>query len=796
MPSIVLSDARVQVDFTEIGNINALLSAGTSVISTASTLEMVYPSIPNPYYDPAKAADSYYGSPTLTEYAVLTGHIADSNGQPDLANSTITGLQLGYQQSGQIYRISGFTLPGATLLAYANANDGAGLIQFVLSQGVDTVSLDGTGSIFTGAATESDVQYAGPASSYTITLAFSFPLASVLAPGWSTADQLTGISQMAFADTAIALSSQYVDISNTAAQHLAVSSLAAGNLLSVPLTSGTLTLHVNPMITALPLNYVEMPDGGGGTRIYEVAGTLTGDVLAATAIGSINAIPFGPGTVAGNAQAALDAINAGVIAGMTLVEDFSSGTPLPSIPQGQTGELRMLTGGVAALSTSYDAALIEYNAATLTGGSANGQVVIADSSGLAFNAGTGTGSVFAAGGNNLISSYYSFGSQHIELAGGNNTVVAFSNGNYISAGPGSNEILLQSGYNNTVESTGSDLIDFDGTIPYGSTTISAAANNPVVFLGVGDVVFNGGSGHATIVSQSIEAFAGNATINVAGGSQVWLGLETDVITSTGADTIVGTSIANAGAATVSATTGSDLIFAGSGPLDVNGGTGTTTILGSPSGSATLHGGAGGILALSFGNTTALGGAGTDTIAAFSGVLDATGGSGGALLLGSPWGNNILTAGSGQATIFGGGDGDVLSAGSTVGDFILAGPGAETISGIGTAGSNYFFGNSGPDLFKAGAGPTSIQLGTGSATIVASQAALGLFAMVDGRASQVTVQGFASNLDYLSLQGYPAGEAAAALAGATASGGNETLTLSDGSHITFTASPGPLLANFL
>ena len=74
--------------------------------------------------------------------------------------------------------------------------------------------------------------------------------------------------------------------------------------------------------------------------------------------------------------------------------------------------------------------------------------------------------------------------------------------------------------------------------------------------------------------------------------------------------------------------------------------------------------------------------------------------------------------------------------------------------------------------------------------------LSLTALLQGNATDLVMQHFDPAWDYLALYGFPAGEVAAALAGATTVGGSERLTLSDGTHITFEGFTGLTVANFL
>ena len=193
----------------------------------------------------------------------------------------------------------------------------------------------------------------------------------------------------------------------------------------------------------------------------------------------------------------------------------------------------------------------------------------------------------------------------------------------------------------------------------------------------------------------------------------------------------------------------------------------------------------------------IGSSGADTIAAFgtTSALNAVGGSGNALFLAGSSGHNSIIGGSGTSIIFGGGDGDVLIAGTGAGDTIKGGAGAETISAAGTHGVHKFYSGSGPELIRTGDNNTSVLLGTGAATIVAG-AGIDLYAFTSGNHPDVVIQGFKSGSDFLSLVGFGTGEASTALAHSTTSGGNQILTLTDGTHITFQSFTGAALGNFI
>ncbi len=362
---------------------------------------------------------------------------------------------------------------------------------------------------------------------------------------------------------------------------------------------------------------------------------------------------------------------------------------------------------------------------------------------------------------------------------GNDQILAGIGPDTVVTGTGANRVLLGSG-NAVVISAGQDQIAGGS----GNASITSGSNNPLIFLGPGaNTVTAGVGGNPTVV-----AGRGADTIAANGGSQLWLGAGTALVTSTGADTV----IAGPGAATIAAS-GDALVFGADGPLHFTGGSGAPTVIGG-SGGATIQGGSGPMLALAYGPAAFTAAGGATTVAGFgaSGIT-ITGGSGPGLFVGAPGGHNAITTGTGPATILGGGDGDLLTATSTA--IIVAGPGAETINAGTSSAPTNIFGGSGAAVIRLGSGLSEVLAGPGSATVIAGTGT-DILAFAQGTAGTTIVQGFNPLHDAIGLLGYAPGEPAAALAGARTAGGSETLTLSDGTHITLLGFTGLTVGSFL
>ncbi len=286
-------------------------------------------------------------------------------------------------------------------------------------------------------------------------------------------------------------------------------------------------------------------------------------------------------------------------------------------------------------------------------------------------------------------------------------------------------------------------LDFIATGGSG-TVVAGGGNNRVVIPGTdaGNWSINTGNGDDQIFALG----GGSDTISAGGGSnKLTLGDGKDFIQSSG----------------------NDFIFAGKGQE-------TVTALGNAN--DFIQGNASNLFFVgASGAATIFGGSGSDTY---------FGGSGPDYVQGGTGGKNFLAGGSGAATLIGGGDGDTLTAGIGSGQLLRAGSGNETL--IGGIGSDTFEGGgkgSSTQIFGGMGNDTFISAG-GAATVTAGSASnLFVFTKSNPGGTEV-IQGFISGLDQIGLEGFKGNEVAHALKSQKVVDGNDTITLSDNTKVTF------------
>lgn len=352
------------------------------------------------------------------------------------------------------------------------------------------------------------------------------------------------------------------------------------------------------------------------------------------------------------------------------------------------------------------------------------------------------------------------------------TVAAGTGGVVLDANGGQAVVLAPSYVGAYLQGTGADTVFGGGA---GQTIISGTAGSQLIMNGGknaiaaagNNVIFDNNdtdtiildSGNNTVVENgattAINGSTGQNLYSINAGTSGATG--TVLINSIGQDTI----LLNAGVAAIDASsssaTSTQLVGVFGGRLSFVGGAGSATVLGGTAGGAYVRGGSGTLLAS---GTTA--------------------------------GNNLLVGGTGQSTLFGGGNGDVLVAGLGATQ-LVAGAGNETLTGAFTG-----YATSSNNVFFTGAGTASITTGNGNDTVFAgsgtSTVNIGpgkdVIAIASGRAGgSVTITGFLTTQDRITLQGYGPNAAANAVTNATGNNGlpnqpGATLTLTDGTKITF------------
>lgn len=335
------------------------------------------------------------------------------------------------------------------------------------------------------------------------------------------------------------------------------------------------------------------------------------------------------------------------------------------------------------------------------------------------------------------------------------------------------------------------------TINAGAGQTSVVASGPATTLagGAGRLVFQGGTGSAVVSTGS-----GGGTITTGtSSSQVFLGSSTDVVTTRGQDFVV-------------ASTGTDTVYAGSavvafggtaGSLVVESGSVASTVVGG-GGAATVYGstGAGGVVYAGTGVTEYVGGPGASTFVGSTGTALVYGGAGGGAIYAGSGGGQYFGASASTVIEVGGSSTVTASDGNAVfvvgsgSNLLVAGAGNVTLAGGTSSGSNSYFAGFGADQVAGGSGNDAFVAGTGQATLSGGGGA-NLFSFVAGGAGGADViTDFHRGVDHLSLRGYAAGAAGAALSRAGVSGGATTLTLGDGTRVTLLGVTGLGAADFV
>lgn len=538
--------------------------------------------------------------------------------------------------------------------------------------------------------------------------------------------------------------------------------LDAGYGIVVPTPAGSVTLEVTPAWGGPGATFLLTPDGNGGTMVQQTTLTLATGVTVLGAAGSTLDVAFNDVTRAPTVQAAIAPLNAAIANGTATPDLYYPGDTIPALPAGNTLELIAASPGDFALptgpgapATAFISNLSAPVALTVTGGDADGQIVLTGAGGLTFFGGLGAGSVFAGGGDNAATIPTSAGRQFVDLGDGSNTIRALNGNDTINTGRGYNLVRLGIA-GSSVNSTGADTI-IGGTA---SDTIATSGAATTFLTDAGSSYY--GTGAGTVLGG-----AGSDTINTGASSDgvVFLGAGNANINLGGADTLV----TGSGSSTV-ASSGNALIFTETGAVAMSMPTGgTTTVVGNPAQTLTIG----------VNNNFANG----NLVVFGYGAVDFQG--------------NISY---GAATIISAGPAITVNAGLYGGAFIGGSAGNNRMYGTDPntfyygGGATLLIGGGNGDTLGGGSGPTTEEPAAGANTIIGGTF-IDELAFRQGIVAQSVVQNFTQGTDFISLFGFPTGEAAHALANAVTAGGNETLTLSDGTSILFQGLTGLTAADF-
>ncbi|HEX3983511.1 MAG TPA: hypothetical protein VHX12_07450, partial [Acidisoma sp.] len=324
----------------------------------------------------------------------------------------------------------------------------------------------------------------------------------------------------------------------------------------------------------------------------------------------------------------------------------------------------------------------------------------------------------------------------------------------------------------------------------GSTTVTMSLGD--VYLSSGGVILPEGNTPSGIVVGSgstetvLSGGTATGTVVLNGGYEVvsFGGIVSSTALEAGATEVltnVGSAYEQAGSATVSVN-GTVLSASLNGGSVLDTGTGNAVIQGPATGSATVDAGAG--------SMTVMGGSGAISIGGGDGgTLDFTGGTGAATVGGAGFGAVTLQGGSGPgSSLLIGGSGNSLEIGTSADigyTAFVAGEGNSTLlGGTGTQPQQYFtnpLGNTGTAVITMNSGASTLIGGSGASTVTGGSGA-DVFGFVKGHAGgSETIYNFDSR-DNLAFGGY--GYTATNLPTETVMDGNDVMTLTDGTVVTF------------
>jgi Ca2+-binding RTX toxin-like protein len=533
------------------------------------------------------------------------------------------------------------------------------------------------------------------------------------------------------------------------ASDFSTNSKATGGIVTVPSASSPPTYTLAALdaahqdgssgVTAYTFTVTRGGDTSqADTLNYAVAGSGSAPALSTLFVNQSGTVAFAPGAT--SAAITIDVVGTVVPSTETFTVTISgsAGTDIPTATA---------TGSIQTAPSTGQATVTGAGGATLTLNLASAALAAAVQPQLtAIDAAIAAGSILTA----AVS-----GGALPALPSGTSGLAEIGGGAYAA---------LPAGYNTAI-----DLASNPTALVAG-----AAGNHLVIASGPGALTYAAASGADTVYAGSGNTllFGGAASMQVFGGG--------------GATTLIGGNAGN----TVTGGGGSQLVF-GDSTLSYTGGTGAATLIGGTGN--TVTGGAGNLLVFAASSMTFAGGAGAATVIGGSGPLNATLGQGGGLGFGSPGGGDVLESGPGTAILVGGGEGDQVIATGAGNDTLLAGGGAETLNGAAGTGNLVLFGGSGADVLTGGSASNLVIMGTGNETLTSGGSDNFVLSAMPGTGRVDFFANFNTAHDAVGLFGFGDNADAAALASATTSGGNTTVTLNDGTTLVFAG--GPTLASY-
>ena len=322
--------------------------------------------------------------------------------------------------------------------------------------------------------------------------------------------------------------------------------------------------------------------------------------------------------------------------------------------------------------------------------------------------------------------------------------------------------------------------------------------NVLVADGVGTVtapfVYNTNGGSGTIVTGDGTNLIGTTTVPGASSFYIQTGAGNDTVVAFSGNNTVSAGLGNNLIGTGTAGTSSNNLVFASGNDTITGGLGRGSDTVIANGGSTL-------VSPGAKNLTFLGTTGTATVIGGTGQETVWLGTGGGQAWGGTGGPNILLGGAGTAgsTLVGGANGDTLFARGSGQTVLTAGAGNETLYGGGSSGNNTFYTGPGNDLIGGGTGNDLIVVGaSGNATIDGGAGAdiVSFTFRPTGSTASVLINNFRpAEGDRVQLAGYGANQVAA-IVGTAPSGNGTTVTLTDGTRITFAGVINLSASNFI